>query len=143
MAGETARGLLLDTHVWIWLMGGDPGRLAEDALAAVERAAAEGAVHIAAISVWEVAMLENKGRLRLGVDCLTWVREALGAPGIRLVPLSPEIAVASAYLPGAFHGDPADRMLVATARTHDLTLVSKDERILAYGAAGFLATLAA
>lgn len=86
-------------------------------------------------------MLESKGRVRLASDCLTWVRTALEAPGTRLVPLSPEIAVASAHLPGEFHGDPADRILVATARIHALTLVTRDERILAYGRAGFVAVL--
>jgi len=86
-------------------------------------------------------MLESRGRLRLSSDCLAWIRTALSAPGIRLMPLTPEIAVASARLPAAFHGDPADRILVATARDHGLTLVTKDERIRAYGAAGYVDVL--
>lgn len=143
MSTERARAVqvLLDTHVWVWLLNGEAGRLSPAALAAIEAAQARGAVHVAAISLWEVAMLESRGRLRLNVDCLAWVREALAAPGTRLAPLTPEVAVGSAYLPGAFHGDPADRLLVATARALDLTLVTKDERILAYGAAGYVAVV--
>jgi PIN domain nuclease of toxin-antitoxin system len=144
MANEAMpTALLLDTHVWIWLMTGEPGRLSPDALGPIEVAKDRGDVHIAAISLWEVAMLESRGRLRLSMDCLAWIRAALTAPGVDLVPLTPEVAVASAYLPGEFHGDPADRLLVATARTHDLILVTKDERILTYGSAGYVAVLAA
>lgn len=78
-------------------------------------------------------MLDAKGRIRLAKDCLAWVREALGAPGVSLVPLTPEIAVESSRLPGEFHGDPADRILVATARLLGAALLTRDERILAYG----------
>ena len=143
MPSEALQGLLLDTHVWLWLLAGDAGRLGTGALAAIAAATAAGGIHVSAISPWEVAMLESKGRIRLHTDCLSWVRAGLAAPGTRLVPLTPEIAVGSAHLPGVFHGDPADRILVATARTHDLTLVTKDERILAYGAAGYVAALQA
>ena len=137
-----ARALLLDTHVWLWLVNGDPV-LGADALAAIERAAAAGSVLIAAISVWEVAMLKAKGRIVLAKPCAQWVREALSAPGLSLTPLTPEIAVESCQLPGSFHDDPADRLIVATARVADATLVTKDERIFAYGAAGHASVLAA
>ena len=124
--------LLLDTHVWLWLVGGaEP--LKRPVLSAVEGAARRGRIRVSAISVWEVAMLEAKGRIRLAKDCLAWVREALAAPGTSLVPLTPEIAVESSRLPGEFHGDPADRILVATARLLGATLLTRDERILAYG----------
>ncbi len=137
-----ARALLLDTHVWLWLVNGDPV-LGADALAAIERAAAAGSVLISAISVWEVAMIEAKGRVVLAKPCGQWVSEALSAPGLSLAPLTPEIAVESCQLPGAFHEDPADRLIVATARIADATLVTKDERIFAYGAAGHVSVLAA
>lgn len=136
------RALLLDTHVWIWLVNGDPA-LAGEALAAIERAAAAGSVLVSAISVWEVAMLEAKGRIVLAKACVQWVKEALLAPGLALAPLTPEIAVESCQLPGALHDDPADRIIVATARVADATLVTKDERIFAYGAAGHVPVLAA
>jgi PIN domain nuclease of toxin-antitoxin system len=124
--------LLLDTHVWLWLVGGaEP--LKRPVLSAVEGAARRGRIRVSAISVWEVAMLDVKGRIRLSKDCLAWVQEALSAPGTSLVPLTPEIAVESSRLPGEFHGDPADRILVATARLLGATLLTRDERILAYG----------
>jgi PIN domain nuclease of toxin-antitoxin system len=95
--------LLLDTHVWLWLVSGaEP--LRRSVLSAVEGAARRGRIRVSAISVWEVAMLEAKGRIRLAKDCLAWVQEALSAPGTSLVPLMPEIAVESSRLPGEFHG---------------------------------------
>lgn len=139
MAADPFRGLLLDTHVWIRMMAGDADRLAADWIAMIMEAANAGRIHISAISAWEVAMLESKGRLRLNTDCLSWIRSALAAPGTRLLPLSPEIAVASASLPGEFHGDPADRIIVATARLLDLVLVTRDERIRDYSAQGYVA----
>jgi PIN domain nuclease of toxin-antitoxin system len=124
--------LLLDTHVWLWLVSGaEP--LRRSVLSAVEGAARRGRIRVSAISVWEVAMLEAKERIRLAKDCLAWVQEALSAPGTSLVPLTPEIAVESSRLPGEFHGNPADRILVATARLLGATLLTRDERILAYG----------
>jgi len=124
--------LLLDTHVWLWLVGGaEP--LKRPVLSSVEGAARRGRIRVSAISAWEVAMLEAKGRIRLSKDCLAWVQEALSAPGTSLVPLTPEIAVESSRLPGEFHGGPADRILVATARLLGATLLTRDERILAYG----------
>jgi PIN domain nuclease of toxin-antitoxin system len=119
--------LLLDTHVWLWLVGGvEP--LKRPVLSAVEGAARRGRIRVSAISVWELAMLEAKGRIRLSKDCLAWVREALSAPGTSLVPLTPEIAVETSRLPGEFHGDPADRILVATARLLGATLLTRDEK---------------
>ncbi len=135
------RALLLDTHVWIWLLS-DEGEMKLSAVRALEEAARRGLVRVSAISVWEVAMLEAKGRIRLAKECLAWVDEALRAPGIALVPLTPEIAVESSRLPGGFHGDPADRILVATARRLGATLVTRDERILAYGKAKHLNVMA-
>ena len=78
-------------------------------------------------------MLEAKGRIRFWMDCMDWVDQALAAPGISLVPLTPEIAIASSRLPGGFHGDPADRIIVATAREMDAALITRDRKILAYG----------
>jgi PIN domain nuclease of toxin-antitoxin system len=88
-------------------------------------------------------MLDAKGRVRLGRDCLGWINEALTAPGVSLAALSPEIAVESNQLPGPFHGDPADRLIVATTRCLNAILVTKDERILVYSAKGFIKSLEA
>jgi PIN domain nuclease of toxin-antitoxin system len=106
--------ILLDTHTWIWLINGVEPLKSSKALALIEQAAKLSNVRISAISVWEAGMLEAKGRISFSMDCLDWVKQALTAPGISLVPLTPEIAVASSQLPGAFHGDPADRIIVAT-----------------------------
>jgi PIN domain nuclease of toxin-antitoxin system len=135
------RILLLDTHVWLWLLSGERG-LKRSALAAIEGAARRGLIRVSAISIWEVAMLESKGRIRLAKDCLAWINEALSAPGLSLVPLTPEIAVESSRLPGTFHGDPADRILVATARLQAAVLLTRDERILAYGKEKHLSVMA-
>ena len=133
---------LLDTHVWIWLMNGDPALRSSPALAAIEQAATRAQVGVAAISVWEVGMLESKGRIVLPMDAALWVEKALHAPGIRFHHLTADIALQSTRLPGKFHGDPADRMLVATARCQNCILVSRDRRIRDYGKLGFVKTLA-
>lgn len=132
--------VLLDTHVLIWLLNGD-STLAPSAMTVIEQAAREGTILVSAITPWEIAMLVAKGRLTLTRDVQEWVDEALRQPGVVLAPLDPTIAIASTRLPGAIHGDPADRLIVATARHHDALLVTADERLLAYGAADHVAVL--
>jgi PIN domain nuclease of toxin-antitoxin system len=107
----------------------------------IEQAATAGRLWVSAISVWEVAMLAAKSHVVFSMDVHAWVRQALAAPGLRLAPLSPEIAVASASLPGEFPGDPADRILVATARALTARLVTADRAILEYGRLGHVSTL--
>ncbi len=134
--------LVLDTHVWVWLVAGD-ATLSPEARFAIEQAAADGAVLVPAIAVWEVAMLEARGRLVLGKPVLQWVEEALSAPGLDLAPFSPDVAVESLQLPAPFHDDPADRMIVATARIAGASLVTRDRQILDYGARGHIGVVAA
>ena len=134
--------LVLDTHAWIWLVAGDPA-LSPAARRAIEQAAAGGSVLVAAISVWEVALLEAKGRIVLGKPCRQWVADALAAPGLSLATLSPDVAVESVHMPGPFHDDTADRIIVATARAAGAALVTRDRRILDYGAQGHVAVLRA
>lgn len=86
-------------------------------------------------------MLVSKGRLMLAQDVGEWIQAALALPGIRLEPLSPEVAVASTRLPGALHPDPADRIIVATARRLEATLVTADGLLIEYAAAGHLKVL--
>ncbi len=95
-------------------------------------------IRVSVISVWEFSMLEFKGKIKLPHNILEWVYEALGAPGVSLAPLTPEIAIESCQLPGEFHGDPADRMIVATARSLGATLVTQDAHILAYSKKDYL-----
>jgi PIN domain nuclease of toxin-antitoxin system len=135
------RPLLLDTHVWIWVMDGMTRELGRNAVDAVARAGAGGRVLVSAISVWEVAVLEAKGRVRFALDVAEWVRRALNAPGVRLAELTPEIAVDSARLSADVHGDPADRILIATARRAGATLVTRDPKIVDYGRQGLLSVL--
>lgn len=130
--------LLLDTHVWLWFALGDAERLSASVRKKIEAAAHDGKLAVAAISIWEIGMLEAKGRIALGLPCEKWVTAALALPGLRLIGLEPEIAVASSRLPGGMHGDPADRMLAATARARDAVLASADERLVEYGRAGLM-----
>lgn len=134
--------VLLDTHAWVWLLNGDP-KLNPKAVKAIERSLSEEAVLLSAISPWEVAMLVSKGRLTLDRDVGEWVGTAVSIPGIRLEPISPEIAVASTRLPGNIHPDPADRLIAATARHLGALLITDDQLLLDYGTAGHLKTLKA
>lgn len=124
--------LLLDTHCWLWAQLGLVRRLSQAALKAIQNAESEGGLRVSVISIWELAMLEKRGKLALPMDVRTWVQEALSKPGISVAPLTPEIAIESVHLPGELHGDPADRMLVATARMLGATLLTKDAQLIRY-----------
>jgi len=131
--------LLLDTHYWIWMQLGEAGHFTDRMLTAIRQTAASGSLLVSAISVWEFGMLEAKGRIRLGPSCEEWVKEALATPGLALAPLTPEIALESSRLPGPFHGDPADRITVATARRMGAQLMTRDKEFIQYGRKGHLA----
>jgi PIN domain nuclease of toxin-antitoxin system len=133
--------LILDTHIWIWAINGNVDRLSTEGLKAIETASQNNQLGVCAISVWEVGMLESKGRVQLGKVCLDWVRDALSAPGLRLLPLTPEIAIESSRLPGGLHGDPADRILAATSRIMKATLVTKDLKLLDYASQSFMSAI--
>src|ERR1035441_9607063 len=127
-ASESDRSplLLVDTHTLIWMVEEVP-RLGVHATEALNRAGWESRIAVSAITPWEIALLVNKNRMKLGADVLDWIRNALAKPGVRLVPLEPEISVASTRLPFEMHADPADRILVATARFLGATLVTADQ----------------
>ncbi|MFZ2959148.1 MAG: type II toxin-antitoxin system VapC family toxin [Candidatus Ozemobacteraceae bacterium] len=142
---RTEKKLVLDTHVWFWLMNGEE-RLKKNKhhpLSFINQASERMNLLVSAISVWEISMLEAKGRVRFETGCLKWVKEALSAPGIQLLPLTPEIAIESTRLPGIFHGDPADHILVASARLLNADLVTADEKIHAYAKEGWVCILKA
>ncbi len=124
----TLESLLLDTHAWIWLME-DSSELETSLVDRIDLAAQNHRLFVSAISVWEVATLASKGRLRFPLPVADWVESALSQPGLRLLPLHPRISLESANLPN-FHGDPADRILVASARLEKLKLITRDRRIL-------------
>lgn len=131
--------LLLDTHVWIWLNEG-VAKLPAEMRRQIDRAGAWGGVLVSVMSVWEVSLLHAKRRLRLNRELRTWVRQAL-APPIRIADMTPEIAMECHYLPVWLHSDPADRVLVATARQEGLTLLTRDRTILDYAARGHVRAL--
>ena len=126
------RELILDTHAWIWLMMGDSKVQSTKILKVIQEVSSHSKILVSIISVWEVSMLEAKKRISFPYSCLEWVQKALRAPHISLAALTPEIAVASARLPGIFHGDPADRIIVATALAHQAAILTADKEILQY-----------
>jgi PIN domain nuclease of toxin-antitoxin system len=134
--------ILLDTHILVWLLE-DSERIGEPVHAQIQHAADEDCLFVSAITPWEISMLVAKARLRLGQDVSEWLGAALNLPGIRLEPLSLAIAVASTRLPWEVHPDPADRILLATTRHLDATLITADQQILDYGARGFVKCVAA
>jgi PIN domain nuclease of toxin-antitoxin system len=134
--------LLLDTHVWLWLVAGSPD-LSTEARHSIDGAAAAGTLRIAAISLWEIALLASRGRIVLGKSISLWLEEALADPGPAIDPLSPQIAIESYALPDVFRRDPADRMIVATARVTSAVLMTRDQQILDYAACGHLNAIAA
>ncbi len=127
--------LLLDTHTLIWLMFGD-SKLGPRAREAIHSACIKEQTVVSAITPWEIGVLVSKKRVELYRDVLEWVRDALALPGVRLWPLSAEIAIGSTRLPWEMHPDPADRILVATARSLGATLVTADEALLDFSAKG-------
>lgn len=123
--------IVLDTHALIWWANGD-ARLSPTAKKTIRTEQSGGLVAVSVISAWEIALLVEKGKLALAMDVDFWLSAAMALPGARLIPLTRRVAIESTRLPGAFHPDPADRMIVALAREHDATLISADRRIRAY-----------
>ena len=122
--------IVLDTHIWVWWVQGD-ARLSAEAVSALDARGSEG-IGVSAISFWEVAMLHGRGRVEFACPLDAWLIQASGYPGVQEVGLSREVLVESCRLPGELHRDPADRMIIATARELNCSLITADERILAY-----------
>lgn len=119
---------LLDTHVWLWWLLGS-SHLSVRERTALDRIGGRGAIRIAAVSLWEAQMLHAKGRLTLDRAFDVWIREAAAAGVAEVVPLDVDVVIALSRLPATFHGDPADRLIVATARAHSLPLATHDRAI--------------
>ena len=126
-----AEPMVLDTHVWLDLAAGR-GRVLPRVMRRLNRAGAGGVLYVAAITPWEVAMLARAGKLRVAGPLLEWLVGALQGTRTAVAPLEPAIAVDAVDLPAWQHGDPADRLIVATARHLGGTLVTRDTAILVY-----------
>jgi PIN domain nuclease of toxin-antitoxin system len=122
---------LLDTHVWIW-WNMNPSRLSVTVLDLISNPGGYDELLLSAISPWEFSKLLEKKRLGISMDPAQWIDEALKMPKLRLVPLTPRIAFQATRLPGVFHDDPADQIIVAAARFENAVLLTKDERIRKY-----------
>lgn len=121
--------LLLDTHIWLWWLLGQPELSAAERDALDALAAAGSPPGISAISLWEAQMLAGKGRLELDTALSHWLPTAAGAETVTVLPLNVSVVLALEALPAGFHGDPADRIIVATARCHGLPLATRDSNI--------------
>ena len=130
--------MLLDTHIWLWYAEGITERLKPASVRRLDTARQQEGLLVSAISVWEMGAQAAKGRIQLSAPLRDWVDKALSGPGIRFVPLDAVAAAESTLLPGALHGDPADRFLIATARTQGVALATRDQNIIDYGKSGFV-----
>lgn len=122
--------ILLDTHIWVWWVHGATQLTAKHVQHLKDNEVA--GLGVSAISCWEVAKLVELSRLTLSCPVTQWMQQALSYPGIRLLELTPAIAIESTQLPPLFHKDPADQMIVATARVHHIPLLTADAKILQY-----------
>ena len=122
--------ILLDTHIWVWWVS-RPDRL-QPRLRELLELGADRVFGVSIISCWEVAKLVQYGRLKLDRAVGLWIEGALAEPGVSLLHLNPQIVVESTQLPRPFHSDPADQLLVATARVLQCPIMTEDSRIAAY-----------
>lgn len=124
--------IVVDTHILVWWCDGD-SKLSEAANSRIEKALKSGEdILVSSISAWEVAMLVSKKRLTLTMDVDNWLQTVSEIEPVKFVPVDNKVAVESTRLPGEFHKDPADRMIVALARTLSAPLITTDEKILNY-----------
>jgi len=124
--------ILLDTHIWLWLLSGSKKAVSPKLLKLIEKLVPDSAIRVSAISAWAIGMLVAKNRISFSCDVKEWIYRALRAPGILAEPVTPEIAIESTLLPENFHGDPADRILIATAKQLSATFITHDKEILSY-----------
>jgi PIN domain nuclease of toxin-antitoxin system len=128
--------ILLDTHIAVWLADGN-ARL-KSATTLLKNSFDNGHLFLSPISAWEIGLLVSKNRLDLGQSPLAWFDEFVQRFSINILEVSPEIAINSSYLPGKFRGDPADRIIIATAIAFKTAILSADKDMISYGNMGFV-----
>jgi len=124
--------VLLDTHIWLWWLLGD-GSLSSGERKAIDELATRGRVAISWVSVWETEMLERKGRVSLLPAFQHWIEKATNPDIVTVLPADIAVVIAQRKLPETFHGDPADRLITATALLSGYPLATRDQRILDSG----------
>lgn len=122
---------LLDTHTWIWWHM-NPAKLSATVLRLLSNPKAYDELLLSAISPWEFSKLLEQNRLGISCNPEDWLQKAMEMPNSRLIPMSPTLAYHSTALPQPFHQDPADQLIVASAREENATVLTKDPRILEY-----------
>ncbi len=127
--------LLLDTHIWIWIIEGDARRLGRRTQQLISRAGSQEAIRISPVTLFEVVSLHAAGRIHLAHPPEQWIRESLRAPGVRLGELSAAVAIDAGAIPSTALPDPLDRLLVAIARQLGAVFLTADTRILDYARA--------
>jgi len=139
---DATGALLLDTCALIWLVNGDP--LDRMAMEAIEQAALSDGLFVSPVAAWEIGLLSRPHSSRAVLflpDPKAWFAQAMTSVGLRPAPLTPDIDIDASHLPGDLHGDPADRMIIATARHRALPVVTRDKKIIAYAGTGHLTVL--
>lgn len=129
--------ILLDTHVWIWLAQGN-SIVSPSARRAIDQAREKEHLFISPISVWEISMLVERKKIILEMDIMDWLKHWIELPGIQIAELTFQVAILSNRLPGNIHGDPADRILIASAFEEKALLVTADEKILQFSKEPFI-----
>lgn len=127
--------IVLDTHIWLWWLHA-PEKLSPTARSLIEtlidQRQSQNALRVSVISLWEIAVKVQLGKLSLPMDIYQWFEGAQRYPGVMIEPLTPLDAILSTQLPGSFHKDPADRIIVSLARRYGIPLVTCDRNILDY-----------
>ncbi|HVY86243.1 MAG TPA: type II toxin-antitoxin system VapC family toxin [Caulobacterales bacterium] len=131
--------ILLDTCAALWAAADE---LSEEAATALSRASGAGArTYVSPITAWEIGVLARKGRFRSPMSPERWFERLMRTPGLELAEMPPEVLIASSFLPDFVHDDPADRIIVATAREYGLAIMTRDRMLLDYGAQGYVSVL--
>jgi PIN domain nuclease of toxin-antitoxin system len=120
---------LLDTHIWLWWIGGER-HLSKREMTSLDELSAEQRPFISDISLWEVAVLLELGRWNVAIPFESWLKAACHPRTVEILPITQDIAAEIARLPATFQRDPADRIIVSTARARDIPLFTRDRRIL-------------